>query len=92
VSNLPQQPQPSSSSSSNNNIPSSPVGSAGLIKHLKQENAQLKVRLAAVEDTAADALGEVEELKDLVENHKQARRAAEQQVRRGSSIQGSCTL
>lgn len=41
----------------------------------------LRKRLAAVEAAAAEALGEVEELRDEAAAHKAARRAAEEQVR-----------
>lgn len=58
-------------------IPGGPASAAVLAK----ENAALKARLQVVEEAATDALGELQDLKDDVHAHKEARQAAEQQVR-----------
>lgn len=47
---------------------------------LAKENAALKARLQVVEEAAAEALGELQDLKDELEAHKEARHAAERQV------------
>jgi hypothetical protein len=47
---------------------------------LAAENAALKARLQVVEEAAADALGELQDLKDDLDAHKEARQAAERQV------------
>jgi hypothetical protein len=54
------------------------VSSAG--GSLAKENAALKERLQVVEEAAAEALGELQDLKDELEAHKEARHAAERQV------------
>jgi hypothetical protein len=48
---------------------------------LAKENAALKARLAKVEEAAAEALGELQDAQDELDAHKEARQAAEQQVR-----------
>lgn len=45
-----------------------------------KEAAALKARLAVVEEAAAEALGELQDLRDELEAHKGARHAAERQV------------
>lgn len=58
--------------------PAQHVGSAG--SSLAKENAALKGRLQVVEEAAAEALGELQDLKDELEAHREARHAAERQV------------
>jgi hypothetical protein len=55
-------------------------GSGSTPSALAAENAALKARLHVVEEAAADALGELQDLKDDLEAHKEARQAAERQV------------
>jgi hypothetical protein len=45
-----------------------------------KEAAALKARLAVVEEAAAEALGELQDLRDELEAHKEARHSAERQV------------
>lgn len=62
----------------------SSYGSAHAV--LAKENAGLKARLQVVEEAAADALGELQDLKDELQAHKEARQAAEQQVGPGKAL------
>jgi predicted nucleic acid-binding Zn-ribbon protein len=66
--------------------------SSATASSLAKENAALKARLAKVEEAAAEALGELQDAQDELDAHKEARQAAEQQVRCQQNLFEHCAV